>query len=189
MEIYWSRKVEYRRRNVLKAHRICSDKSISNIHPSNERPHCKECSTWVYPLGAHIDRTQKCELTCLQNPLNRPFRTKDDRDVMIRIIKIRDEDQEQLNILRKLATSPNALRSSNHTLPMIDEVQIGHLVFGVFPFVGATMTDAWDHWPENSVGDILDMFIQALEVGTLHHSSFYIPSLVSCIRASRSYMI
>lgn len=138
---------------------------------------------------AHFDRPQKCELTRMQNPLNRPFRTKDDRDVMVRIIKVRNEDQEQLTILRKLATSPNALRSSNHTLSMIDEVRIGHLVFGVFPFVGATMTDAWDNWPQNSVGDILDMFIQALEVCMIHNRFLYISSLRNCIRASHLYMI
>lgn len=138
---------------------------------------------------AHFDRPQKCELTRMQNPLNRPFRLKDDRDVMIRIIKIRDEDQEQLDIWRKLATSPNALRSSNHTLPMIEEVWIGHLVFGVFPFVGATMTDAWDNWPQNSVGDVLDMFIQALEVDTLYNLSLHILKLLSCVRALHLYMI
>ena len=99
--------------------------------------------------------------------MNRPFRSRDGRDVVIRIVKIRDEDQIHLDILRKLATSPHALLSSNHTLPMIDELHIGPLVFAVFPFVGATMSDAWDRWPRNSVGDIMDMLMQALEVGIL----------------------
>lgn len=92
-----------------------------------------------------------------------------------------------LNVLRKLATSPNALRSSNHTLPMVDEVHIGHLVFGVFPFVGAAMKVSWDDWPRNSVGDIMNMFLQALEVST--------SEMIMCLalkrwdRVSLSFMI
>lgn len=108
---------------------------------------------------------------------------------MVRIIKIRDEDQGHLNILRKLATSPNALRSSNHTLPMIDEVQIGHLIFAVFPFVGARMAEAWDRWPRNSVGDVMDMFIQVLEVGNGQISWLGYRNSCMCIRVLHSYMI
>ena len=92
------------------------------------------------------------------------FRTRDGRDVIIRIIKIRDEDQTHVNILRKLATSPTALLSSNHILPMIDEITVGHVVFSVFPFVATSLRYAWGIWAANSVGDVLDMFIQALEV-------------------------
>lgn len=102
--------------------------------------------------------------------MNRPFRSRDGRDVVIRIVKIRDEDQAHLDILRKLATSPNALRSANHTLPMIDEVHVGPLVFCVFPFAGGTMREAWDTWPRNSVGDVLNMFLQALEVSVCANS-------------------
>ena len=47
---------------------------------------------------------------------------------------------------------------------MIDEVHIGDLTFGVFPRVGARMEYAWDCWPRNSVGDVVDMILQALEV-------------------------
>jgi hypothetical protein len=48
---------------------------------------------------------------------------------------------------------------------MIREAQLGHIIFGVFPLVGYTLDASWAN---DSVGDILDMLSQALEVGLLH---------------------
>ena len=39
------------------------------------------------------------------------------------------------------------------------------IVFGIFPLVGGEMSYAFgDFWPNNSVGDIVDMLMQMLEV-------------------------
>jgi hypothetical protein len=54
--------------------------------------------------------------------------------------------------------------SSNHTLPMFKEFQFEDIVFGIFPMVGGEMSDAFGYWPKNSVGDIIDMLMQMLEV-------------------------
>lgn len=81
----------------------------------------------------------------------------------MRVIAIGDNGREHLDILRLLATAPQALVSANHALPMIREVQLGHITFGVFPLVGYTLDASWAN---NSVGDILDMLLQALEVGS-----------------------
>ena len=99
----------------------------------------------------------------LQNPLIRAFRTHEGQDVIIRVIVIGDNGRKHLDILRLLATAPQALVSANHALPMIREVQLGHITFGVFPLVGYTLDASWAN---DSVGDILDMLLQALEVGS-----------------------
>ena len=44
------------------------------------------------------------------------------------------------------------------------EFQFEDIVFGIFPLVGAEMTYLFGYWPNNSVGDIIDMLLQMLEV-------------------------
>ena len=48
---------------------------------------------------------------------------------------------------------------------MFMELQFVDIVFGIFPKVGADVMYAFNFWPKNSVGDIIDMFMQMLEVG------------------------
>ena len=60
---------------------------------------------------------------------------------------------------------------------MFMEYQFEDIVFGIFPKVGAKMLDAFGFWPNlnNSVGDIIDMLMQMLEVSlTLDMSSLSI---------------
>ena len=47
---------------------------------------------------------------------------------------------------------------------MFMEFQFEDIIFGIFPKVGAEMLDAFGYWPNNSVGDIIDMLLQMLEV-------------------------
>ena len=54
--------------------------------------------------------------------------------------------------------------STNHTLPMFMEFQLEDIIFGIFPRVGADVMYAFGFWPNNSVGDIIDMLVQMLEV-------------------------
>ena len=91
-------------------------------------------------------------------------RTRDGHDVAIRVIAMKGEGREHLNILRKVATGPISLLSNNHVLPMFTEFHFDDVVFGVFPMVGWMVSDAYDFWAKNSVGDIVDMLMQALEV-------------------------
>lgn len=99
-----------------------------------------------------------------QNPLTRIGRTEDGRDFAIRVIAIGNEGHDHLRILRKLATGPVSLISENHTLPMQTEFVFEDIIFGFFPKVGAPMDEAFGYWAQNSVGDVLDMIMQALEV-------------------------
>ena len=105
------------------------------------------------------------EIDLLQNPLIRALRTHEGQDVIMRVVAVGDNGRKHLDILRVLATAPQVLISANHALPMIREVQLGHITFGVFPLVGYTLDASWAN---DSVGDILDMLLQALEVGSLY---------------------
>jgi hypothetical protein len=58
---------------------------------------------------------------------------------------------------------------------MFMEFQFEDIVFGIFPLVGAEMLNLFGSWPNNSVGDIIDMLMQMLEVSfTLDMSSLSI---------------
>jgi hypothetical protein len=94
----------------------------------------------------------------------RAARTRDGLDVIIRVIVIGNEGHDHLKILRTIATGENSLLSTNHTLPMFREIQFEDIIFGIFPKVGAEMSKAFGSWPNNSVGDIIDMLMQMLEV-------------------------
>ena len=52
---------------------------------------------------------------------------------------------------------------------MLGEFQFEDIIFGLFPKAGDTMGRAYCSWPRNSVGDVIDMLMQALEVGSLSH--------------------
>ena len=74
------------------------------------------------------------------------------------------EGRDHLKILRTIATGEKSLLSNNHALPMFMEFQFEDIIFGIFPLVGAEMSYVFDYWPNNSVGDIIDMLLQMLEV-------------------------
>ena len=58
---------------------------------------------------------------------------------------------------------------------MFMEFQFEDIVFGIFPRVGGEISYAYGFWPNNSVGDIMDMLMQMLEVSlTLDLSSLSI---------------
>ncbi len=93
----------------------------------------------------------------------------DGRIVILRVLKIGEEGRQHLNLLRYLARAPPALFSTNHTLPLLQEIEFEDITFGVFPRVGQGMTDAYHFWAKNSVGDLIEMILQMLEVRHLEH--------------------
>ncbi|KAI0371422.1 hypothetical protein BV20DRAFT_942248 [Pilatotrama ljubarskyi] len=104
-----------------------------------------------------------------QNPLNRPARAKDGRDVVIRVISVGSEGRDHLQVLRYLSRGACSQATPNHAVPLFELFELQDITFGVFPRVGFSMFDAWGSWPENSVGDIVDMIVQCLEaLGYLH---------------------
>ena len=104
-----------------------------------------------------------------KNGSSRPARTRDGLDVVIRVIVIGDEGKDHLRLLRTIATGENSLFSNNHALPMFAEFQFEDIIFGIFPKVGGEMFYAYGYWAKNSVGDIIEMLMQMLEVSFTFH--------------------
>ncbi|KAK7440998.1 hypothetical protein VKT23_016779 [Stygiomarasmius scandens] len=98
-----------------------------------------------------------------KNTLYRPARTTEGQDVMVRIISINRAGSEHLDILRRIATGQASLISGNHSLPLLREIKYNNVIFGVFPLVGSSLDEASLLWVQNSVGDVMDMILQALE--------------------------
>ena len=86
------------------------------------------------------------------------------------MVAVHDEGREQLRTWRKLATAPHALMCENHTLPLLQEINLEHVTFVAFPYVAQPMERIYGGWAKNSVGDILDAVMQALEVGRTRSS-------------------
>jgi hypothetical protein len=101
-----------------------------------------------------------------KNGLARAARTRDGLDVVIRVIVIGNEGHDHLKILRTIATGENSLFSNNHALPMFAEFQFEDIIFGIFPKVGGGMLYLYRYgsWAKNSVGDIIEILMQMLEV-------------------------
>ena len=99
-----------------------------------------------------------------QNPLTRAAQTPEGQAVVVKVLAIRDEGHECLSIIRKISSGPLALLSNNHCLPLIKEFVFEDIIFGVFPKTDGLFEEAWRAWTRNSVGDILDMLLQILEV-------------------------
>ena len=104
-----------------------------------------------------------------KNGSSRPVRTREGLDVVIRVIVIGDEGQDHLKLLRTIATGENSLFSNNHALLMIAEFLFEDIIFGIFPKVGGEMFYAYLYWAKNSVGDIIEMLMQMLEVSFTFH--------------------
>jgi len=122
-----------------------------------------------------------------QNPLQRAARMRDGHDVIIRVVVLGNEGYEHLQILRRIATGKDSLLSTNHALPMLAEFRLEDITFGIFPKVGGAVWQAYDYWAQNSVGDILEMIMQMLEVSyriLIHHLWYY-----NMHRPSSSFMI
>ncbi|THU81744.1 hypothetical protein K435DRAFT_823370 [Dendrothele bispora CBS 962.96] len=91
-------------------------------------------------------------------------RFRNGTDVLIRVIRVNQEGLGHLSILRQLSRSPSSLLSQNHTLHMLDEIESPlNITFGIFPIVGSSLAEAVNDWAENSLGDVMEMYLQALE--------------------------
>jgi serine/threonine protein kinase len=91
-------------------------------------------------------------------------------DVVVRVLIVSGEGQNHLDVVRKLATVPLSLQSSNHVLPLLDCIQFQDITFGVFPMAESTMIYSYGYTFRNSVGDVINMILQALEALAFIHS-------------------
>ncbi|KAH9886944.1 kinase-like domain-containing protein [Cubamyces lactineus] len=103
------------------------------------------------------------------NGLMRAARAVDGRDVVIRVIRVGSDGESHLEVLKYISRGLCSQVTPNHAIPLFELFELGDITFGIFPRVGCGMLDAYDSWPQNSVGDIVDMIMQCLEtLGYLH---------------------
>ena len=53
---------------------------------------------------------------------------------------------------------------------MFAEFHFENIIFGNFPKVGGELKCAFGYWPENSVGDVIEMLMEMLEVSFSFHA-------------------
>ncbi len=99
-----------------------------------------------------------------QNALTRAARASDGRDVVFRVMAIGQEGREHVDLLKAFGRGPYSLISANHTLQLLDLIDLDDITFAVFPKVANSCSELYHTWAESSVGDILDMIAQCLEV-------------------------
>lgn len=89
---------------------------------------------------------------------------------MVRVLAIGEHGRDHVEILKTASIGPYAFYEDNHNIPLLDLVYFDNITFGVFPRVGCRMQEAYGFWAKNSVGDVLDMILQCLEVRALQPS-------------------
>lgn len=94
----------------------------------------------------------------------RAARTADGRDVVIRVICVGSQGRTHLDVLKYVAKGICSVATPNHAVPLFEVFEFEDITFGIFPRVAFSMWEAYRSWPQSSVGDVLDMIMQALEV-------------------------
>ena len=96
--------------------------------------------------------------------MTRAARSADGRDVVIRVLSVGPDGGEHVELLKIISRGPLPLVHSCHTLPILDLIELEDVTFGVFPKAAGSVSDAYDSWAKPTVGDILDIIVQCLEV-------------------------
>lgn len=97
---------------------------------------------------------------------------------MCRVVVIGNDGKNYLEALHRLATSPSTLFSDSGVLPMLQEIQWLDITFCLFPLSGVNLSEVFGdcaYWNKNSVGDLMDIMLQALEVRSVQslHAIYY----------------
>ena len=157
----WHLRVPYQ---VPNPNRVPLSSGFAYITPSRS----EEWASRLRTFNTHVSPYQSLRATCLkraaQNAINHGGTCSDGHDVVVRVIVVADEGREHLRILRKLSQGTISLLTNNHVVPLWREVHLEDTTFAIFPFIGHRVRDCYGYWAKNSVGDILDMLLQALEV-------------------------
>jgi len=86
-------------------------------------------------------------------------RTADGRDVLIRLISKGEQGLEELDVQQRVATGSLAFRGENHCLPMLQQLILEDMTFGVFPAMCEGFNFPWYH----AISEVFDAIIQLLE--------------------------
>ncbi|TFK89446.1 hypothetical protein K466DRAFT_597791 [Polyporus arcularius HHB13444] len=115
------------------------------------------------------------------NPLCWAARAADGRDVVIRVLAVGSHGKSHVEILKLLSRRHYSVVDRNHAIPLFELIKYDNITFGIFPKIGFSVFVAYGpmSWAKNSVGDIVDMFMQCVEalefihyVGVAHKDAF-----------------
>ncbi|TDL19894.1 hypothetical protein BD410DRAFT_726519, partial [Rickenella mellea] len=87
-----------------------------------------------------------------------PARTTAGKDVILRIIAKGSAGHDHLQVLRTLNSRPHRC---NHAIPLLAELSIGDMTFGVFPTLGESPDSPWFHTYEEAF-DFIDQLLEGL---------------------------
>ena len=73
-------------------------------------------------------------------------------------------DREHIEILQLIGQAHYATTNTNHTLPLLELIDFQDITYGVIPKVGFSCRDITLPIHENSVGDVVDVLLQCIEV-------------------------
>ncbi|KAH9474569.1 hypothetical protein JR316_0013031 [Psilocybe cubensis] len=116
--------------------------------------------------------------------LNHAARMNGIRDVVLRVVALSGEGQTHLRIIKRLASPPDQLLSSNHILPILYEIYFQDIVIIAVPKLIFDLREVLRYTESNSVEDALYMVLQAFEATAyLHqnliaHRDLYLPNFM-----------
>ena len=109
------------------------------------------------------------DIYLFKSTIHCPARTTDNRDVLIRLMAIgEDRGERHRNALSRVATGDNALRGTNHAVPVLRELVHEDMVFAVFPLLSFGFDYLWFyHFSEvlNAVEQVLEVTVFSNLVG------------------------
>lgn len=91
-----------------------------------------------------------------------PARTIDGRDVVIRIVSFGNEGINHRVALERLSTGNTASLIGNHTVPVLQWLNLDNITFGVLPML--SRRDPTHTYCYENVEDVLKTMVQMLEV-------------------------
>jgi hypothetical protein len=101
------------------------------------------------------------DIYLLKSTIHCPARTTDNRDVLIRLMAIGEDRGERHRMaLSRVATGDNALRGTNHAVPVLRELVHDDMIFAVFPLLSMGFTWPWYY----RFSEVLSAVEQVLEV-------------------------
>ena len=80
------------------------------------------------------------------------------------MLAVGDEGKDHVELLRTVSHGEISLLHGSHQLPLLDLIEVEDVVLGVFPKAGGCLSHVYGSWAESSVGDILDIIAQCMEV-------------------------
>ncbi|KAF8901325.1 hypothetical protein CPB84DRAFT_968469 [Gymnopilus junonius] len=107
---------------------------------------------------------------CIQNGLSHAASASDKRDFILRIITAGGQGHDHLRILKRLSSSPDIFRGTNHVLPMVDQIIFEDITIGLFPRLSCNIQEIGFPYRQTSIEDILYIVLQALEGIAYIHS-------------------